>query len=630
MKLAKVKWLSVFVVWVLVVSGPMCWANQAPNAPADQAAEAPAPAMVVHLHLTGELMEAPMADPFGLLGDQVISLKGLVEQMKQVAEDNKVKGVVLTFDGMSFGIGQLPEIRAAIARVKDAGKKVYVHTAEMDTFTYALLCSGSNLSVAPQSSLWLTGIYGQSLYIKTLLDKIGVQADILHIGDYKSAGEMLTRTEPSGPAADNVNWLLDSIYGSLVDMIAKSRNKTAEQVRDLIDHGPYLADDAMAKGLIDAVETQEAFLARVRGEFSGTVQFENHYGREKKPPINVNSPFAFFTVLAELMNPPKKPYKDAVALVYVEGTIVPGYGQASPFASTSGAFGGDIAKALEMAANDSSVKAVVMRVDSPGGSAEASDVILNATKLIHGHKPLIVSMGDVAASGGYYVSCGADTIFADDTTITASIGVVGGKLVTAGLWDKLGINWVGYKRGANSDVLSSLHPFDPSQRQTVQQYMEKVYDVFKNHVTQGRADKLRKPIDEIAGGRVYSGKQALDLGLVDQIGGLQSAIEYAASKASITDYEVRIVPEPKDFLTQLIEDYSGQGERPSDVSLSDTIGANNDSPLLSEYPALATALNVLRKTEPQRARSLYQALQRIELVRRENVILMTPYDMLLR
>ncbi len=619
MKLVQAKWLAAWVVGVLIVAGPVCGAADPNKAPAP-----PAPAVVVHLHLTGELTETPMADLLGLTGEQSASLKGLVGRMKQIADDGRVKGVVLTFDALSFGTGQLQELRVAVERVKTAGKKVYVHTGDMDTLAYALLCSGNNLSMAPQSTLVLTGLYGESVYVKTLLDKIGVQADILHVGDYKSAGETLTRTDPSGPAAANINWLLDGLYGALVDMIAQSRNKTPDQVRDLIDHGPYLADDARAKDLVDAVETRDAFLDRVRKELGGNVRFENRYGQEKKPPINVNSPLALFTLIGELMNPPQKPHKDAVALIYIEGTIASGYSQANPLFATAAAFGGDIAKALETAANDGSVKAVVLRVNSPGGSAEASDVILNATKLVKGRKPFIVSMGDTAASGGYYVSCGADTIFADDTTITASIGVVGGKLVTTGLWDKLGINWVGDKRGANSDLYTSLRPFDAGQRQVVDQYMTKVYDVFKGHVTQGRTGKLRKSIDEIAGGRVYTGRQALDLGLVDQIGGLQPAIEYAASKASLTDYEVRIIPEPKDFLTLLLEDYSGQGERPADISLS---AAPN---LLPGYPDLATALNVLRKTEPQRARTLYQALQRIELIRRESVILMTPYDMILR
>ena len=243
------------------------------------------------------------------------------------------------------------------------------------------------------------------------------------------------------------------------------------------------------------------------------------------------------------------PQKDAVAVVYVEGPILPGYSQPTLFGAYNAAFSGDIRKALETAAKDESVKAVVLRVDSPGGSVEASEVILNAARQVKTQKPLIVSMGDVAASGGYYVACGADAIFADETTITASIGVVGGKLVTTDLWNKLGVNWVGHKRGANADLLSSTRPFDEAQRKVISDYMQQAYEVFKGHVTKGREGKLRKPIDEIAGGRVYTGKQALDLGLVDQIGGLQQAVEYAAAKVSLKNYDIRVIPEPKDFFT---------------------------------------------------------------------------------
>ena len=279
-----------------------------------------------------------------------------------------------------------------------------------------------------------------------------------------------------------------------------------------------MAEQALASGLIDAIQTRDAFLAQVRKEMDRPVSFDNRYGREDKPAVNLASPLAFFSLLAEMMNPPKKPQKDAVAIVYVEGAIMPGYGQASPFGSAGGAFSGDIRKALETAASDKTVKAVVLRIDSPGGSAEASETILNATRQVRARKPFIVSMGDTAASGGYYVACAADTIFADEITVTASIGVVGGKLVTADLWDRLGVNWVGYKRGANADIFNSDRPFDGPQRDAIERYMQTVYDVFKGHVTDSRGDKLTKPLDEIAGGRVYTGKQALDLGLVDRIG----------------------------------------------------------------------------------------------------------------
>jgi protease-4 len=233
-------------------------------------------------------------------------------------------------------------------------------------------------------------------------------------------------------------------------------------------------------------------------------------------------------------------------------------------------------------------------------------------------------MGNVAGSGGYYVSCGADAIFADAATITASIGVVGGKLVTTNLWSKLGVNWVSHKRGANADLLSSARAFDDAQRKVLQDYMQQVYDVFKGHVTQGRGSKLRQPIDEIAGGRVYTGQQALDLGLVDQIGGLQQAVEYAAARVSLKDYEIRVIPEPKDFFTQLMGDISGEGERPTDIRLSSM------SSLVVGQPTLASLLDLLQKTQPQRARALAQALQRIELIRQESVILMMPFDMVLQ
>ena len=615
------KWLLAEILRVGVVGLVMLVAFVGVSS--GQAANEAAPPVVAHFHLSGTLNESPVADPFGLMAGELTSLKDLVRRIGKASADDKVKAVILTFGGMELGLGQLQEVRQAIERVKTTGKKVYVHAEDLDTRTYALLCVGNRLSLAPQSSLWLTGLYGQSLYVKGLLDKIGVQADYLHMGDYKSAAEMLTRTSPSAQAQENLNWLFDSIYGSLVDMIAKSRGKKPEEIRDLVDHGPYIADQAQQKGLIDAVETREQFLTQVRKEIGEDMTVNNRYGHKERAAINLSNPLAAFSMLAEMFKSPAASQKNTVAVIYVEGPILPGYSQPTLFGVISAAFSGDIQKALEKAAATDSVKAVVMRVDSPGGSAQASETILNAAERVRAKKPLVVSMGDVAGSGGYYVSCGADAIFADEATITASIGVVGGKLVTTDLWNKLGINWVGYKRGANADMLNSDKPFSDSQKLVLHDYMQHVYEVFKGHVTKGRGDKLRKPIDDIAGGRVYTGKQALDLGLIDQLGGLQQAIEYAAEKASIKDYEVQVLPEPKDLFAMLIEQYSGEGENPTDITLSATANP------LANYPALAPLLDLLRKTEPQRAAVLTQALHRIELLRREGVILMMPFDMVL-
>ena len=617
----------IIVVLIIICSGPVARDLKAEKS--DQ--ETP---VIAHFHLSGVMSESPVVDPFGFTAGQMTSLKILVSRIDEAADDNDVQGIVLTYDQMSLGIGQLEEIRSALKRFKAAGKKVYVHAEGLYTGSYSLLCVADRLNVAPESSLWLTGLYGESLYVRALLNKIGVYADYMHMGDYKSAGEMLTRSGPSEPAAENINWLLDGTYEALVAMIAESRGKSSEQVKTLIDQGPYLADQALAEGLIDAIETREAFLARLKTDFGETTEIDNRYGREKAKQIDLANPFAFFSILSEMFSPPKKPQKDAVGIVYVEGMILPGHSQPTLFGVTGGAFSGDIRKALEIAAKDDTVKAVVMRINSPGGSAEASEVILNASRQVQLRKPLIVSMGDVAGSGGYYIACAADMIFADTTTITASIGVVGGKLVTTAMWNKLGVNWVGYKRGANSDLLNGSRRFDESQRKVLSDYMEDIYEVFKGHVTTGRGSRLRKPIDAIAGGRVYTGGQALELGLVDRIGGLKAAIDYAASKAAIEDYEVRVIPRPKDFLTMLMGDISGEGESPTDIAMPDAAtpatglpAAGWGLPSHDLLGALKPTLQLLQKTEPQRAAALYQALQRIELIRTEGVIMMMPFDM---
>jgi protease-4 len=582
-----------------------------------------APSVVAHFHLSGSLTESPVVDPFGLTAGQVTSLADLVDRLEQASVDDDVKAVILTYDGMSFGFGQLEELREAVGRVKAAGKKVYVHAEQMTTFPYALLCAGDHLSLAPESSLWLMGLYGEDLYIKGLLDKIGIEADMMHMGAYKSAIELFTRRSPSEEAAENINWIFDSYYDSLVDMIAASRDKTPEAVRKLIDKGPYMAEEALTEGLIDAIETREEFVLRVRDQIEGPVKVDNRYGRKKGPQINMANPLALFSILAEMFTTPKESQKDALAVIYVEGPILPGHSQSGLFGSISVAFSGDIRKALEKAVKDDSVKAVVMRVNSPGGSAAASEVILNATRQVRAEKPFVVSMGNVAASGGYYISCAAETIFADQTTITASIGVAGGKLITKGMWDKLGINWVPYKRGDRGDIFNSNQRYNEDERALLERYMREIYEVFKGHVVKGRSNKLAEPVEEMAAGRVYTGKQALALGLVDQIGGLHEAIEYAAAKASLDDYEIRTIPEPLDFITQMMQQYSGEGERPTDISFT---GATT---VLTRHPELAPLFEILQKTEPQRARALYHALLRIELIRSENVIMMMPFDLVL-
>jgi protease-4 len=240
----------------------------------------------------------------------------------------------------------------------------------------------------------------------------------------------------------------------------------AAKVREWLDNALFSADQAKAAGLIDAVEQRQDFETLLKDRHGKDVVFDRKYGRKTQPDVDLSSPFALFKVFGELVRGPKKgaEARPAIGIVYVDGPIMTGRGTSNPFGGSLGAFSTTVREALDKAAEDDSIKAVVLRVNSPGGSVTASEIILDATKRVKAKKPFVVSMGDVAGSGGYYVACASDTIFADRATITASIGVVVGKLVTTDLWNNVGINWKGYKRGTHSALLGSAATFSDEER----------------------------------------------------------------------------------------------------------------------------------------------------------------------
>jgi protease-4 len=578
-------------------------------------------ARIAVFRLAGPVTESPADDTFALGGPAGVSLKDLVARLKKAADDPAVKAVVLLPEGGSLGLAQAEEVWQAMRRLRAAGKEVYAHADSLTMREYVLLSGASRLSVVPTADLWVLGIAGEAPYLRGLLDKLGVKPDFLTCGAYKSAAEIFMRTGPSPEAEKMENWLFDGIYGTMVRLIARGRGLKPEKVRELIDAGPYQAGKAKEAGLVDAVEQRQDFEALLKSKYGKDVVFDKKYGRKKQPTIDFNSPFAAFKILGELLGQGKKKGtgKDAVAIVYVDGPIVIGGGQPSPF-SGSVARSSAIRKALDEAARDDSVKAVVLRVDSPGGSAVASEIILDATRRVKARKPFVVSMGDVAGSGGYYVACGADTIFADASTITGSIGVVSGKLVTNDMWKKVGITFKAYKRGKNADMLSSGAVFSQEERKRMQGWMDEIYDVFKGHVVAIRGQRLKKPIDELAGGRVYTGRQALELGLVDKIGTLRDALDHVAAQAKLKDYDVRVVPEPKNFLERLLEEAAGeQDDKPGlDVAGPRLPAAGRQASLVE------LALPYLRHMDPQRVRLVVGALERLQLVQQEGVILMMP------
>ncbi|MBI3835116.1 MAG: signal peptide peptidase SppA [Planctomycetes bacterium] len=576
---------------------------------------------IAHFKIKGKVAETPSNFPPLFGGEQPLSMKALLERLKTARTDKDVVAVVIDLQEASLGLAQLEEFHDALRKFSAVDKPVFVHADHLTTGTYVAATGASHISIVPTGDLWLMGLYSETPYLRGLLDKIGCTPDIETCGEFKSAGEPLMRTGPSEPAKKMSNWMLDGIYKSLVERIATSRSMTPEKVAGLIDNGPYTAEDALKAGLIDSVKYSEDFLHDLKSRYGESVKIVTDYG--KKDGLDVpEDPFAMFSFFMQLLNPQPKVYtQPSVAIVYVDGAIETGSAQPSPFGGQEGAFSTTIRKALDKAADDDSVKAVVMRVDSPGGSALASEIILNASKRVAAKKPLIVSMGDVAGSGGYYVTCAAQTVFADATTITASIGVITGKVITTGMWDKLGIHWEPNQRGKMAAMLSSSSKFSDAERAKMRQYMEYVYGVFRNHVTEARGKKLTKPLDEMAGGRVYIGSQALELGLVDKIGGLDDAVKFAAQQAGLGEYDIRVIPEP-----QSIFDIFASHKKGDDEAVDERINIRS---AFMQSPELGPVISILSKLDPQRMSAVMNAITRLQLLQNEGVIMMMPEDVVI-
>lgn len=573
---------------------------------------------IAYFKLKGPLAETPVNMPPLFEQNPPLSLKGLLERFKEARTDANVVAIVVDLQQAGLGLAQLEEVHTAMRLFAAVDKPVYIHADTLTTMTYAAATGGSHISIVPTGDLWLTGFYGETPYLRGALDKVGWKPDIEHCGDFKNAGEIFTHTGPSDQTKQMNKWLLDDLYDNFVKRIAEARGMTPEKVRDMIDKGPYTAEEALKLGLIDSVQHRQDFVNDLKKRYGDESEFVSNYGHKDDMAVP-EDPFAMFSFFMKLFNPSPKVYTEpSVAIVYVEGAIQTGEAEKSLFGGGGdGAYSTTIRKALDKAAKDDTVKAVVLRVDSPGGSALASEIILDASRRVAAKKPLIVSMGNVAGSGGYYVTCAASTIFADPNTITASIGVVAGKMVTTGMWDKFGINWHSNRRGNRAGMMSSSEPFNEDEREAIRKYMNVVYDTFKGHVTKARDGKLTKPLEEIAGGRVFTGTQALELGLVDKMGGLEDTIKFAAQKAGLGEYDIRVIPEPPSIFDMFMD------KSKEDASASIAAAGLMDMPVAREM------LPMLARTDPLRVRAVLRQLQLLSTLQKESILLAMPGEIVI-
>jgi protease-4 len=488
----------------------------------------------LYLDLNSEIPEQLPSELPTLLERRAPTLRTLVAGLDRAAGDAKVTAVVLRVSALpDAGWGKVQELRDAITRFRKSGKPAYAHIEFVGNKEYYLATACTSIYAVPTALLDVTGLRSETTFFGGTLEKLGVQAQFEGVGKYKNAPNQFTERGFTEPHREQMEALLDSVYEQYVSAIRVGRKKTAEEVQAIIDAGPYNAASALKAGLVDELLYEDQLQDRMQdaGRLTPGRYARSGGGRG----FGLDS-------------------RPKVALVYVVGEIVPGESLAGPFGGQVA--GSDtVAAALRNARKDGDIKAIVLRVDSPGGSGTASDVIWREVALARKEKPVVVSMGDVAASGGYYVAMGSDVIVAQPGTITGSIGVFGGKFALRGLYDKLGISKEVLARGQHADLFTEYRPWTDEERQKVRSLMVAFYEDFLTRVAEGRK-KTRDEVDAVAQGRVWTGTEALHHGLVDRLGGLDDALALAKERARIgKDQEVQVVvlPERKGLLETILE-----------------------------------------------------------------------------
>jgi protease-4 len=495
---------------------------------------------VLVLKIEGALPDYVPEDPFAsrFLGRNDQSLTRLLSEIKKAKADKRIGALLLEIDMTVIGWGKAEEIRDQIADFRSTGKPVYAYMEYGTNKEYYLATACDRIYVAPIGDLFIVGLAADVMSLGGSLDKLGVKPDFYQIGKYKTAPEQYTRKEMSEASREVINSILDEFFARYVNTIAATRKKSVEDVRALIDNAPLGAWEAKAAGLIDD--------AKYRDEVED--ELKKRLGYKDADKLHKVGQADYRRVRPESLGEGER-----IALIFASGPI--GGGSSNDGSAFSGQSTGSdtVVKALNDAREDKTVKAIVLRVDSPGGTSYASDAIWHAVERAKSQKPVVVSMSDVAASGGYYISATANKIVAEPSTITGSIGVYAGKPVIKGFYDWIGVNNEYVLRGKQAGMFRETEPFNDDERAKFEAMLKSFYyDDFLPKVAKGRGREVEY-VDSIAQGRVWTGTQAKERGLIDEFGGLDKAFEIAKGLANIpADKGVRrvVFPAPRTFLQQ--------------------------------------------------------------------------------
>ncbi|MGA2629079.1 MAG: signal peptide peptidase SppA [Terriglobia bacterium] len=466
---------------------------------------------VLTLRLEGEIAEQAPGDGLAsILGGPQNTVTEVVEALDRASRDARITGLELRVVDPALGMANLQEIRQKIREFNRAGKFSVAYLEYGTNRTYYLASACKTVVLLPTSLLHLHGLMASSTFLRGTFDKLGIYPDFYHIGDYKNASNIFTEKKYTPAHREATQALLDDFSGQFAQGVAESRNMKADDVAALIAKGPFTAPEALSSKLVDRVSYAD--------EVRELVKQKNH-GSDSRLSV------------AEYFRRTERKGRSKLAVIYATGDILPGRSSRSPWGGTM--MGSDtIAEQFKRAREDSSVKAVVLRVDSPGGVAFASEAMRRELLLTKREKPVVVSMSDVAASGGYWIAMSANKIVAEPGTITGSIGVLTGKLNLLGLYEKLGLSKDQIATTDNSTIDYPFQNFTPGQRESILKYMHEIYGNFLQGVAEGRKMNVAA-VDKIAQGRVWSGARAKQLGLVDELGGMDTAIAAAKNLAKI-------------------------------------------------------------------------------------------------
>jgi protease-4 len=575
--------------------------------PTSPPATAPAKkARVAVIKLSDSLLERPESFSISLTTllstGKAPALSDLTSRLNAAAADPALSGILLDLSAFHLTLNQAQELGALLSNVRKAHKRVAIYSADFDTATYVLASHADTILMPEQGNVLIPGAGLQMIFFAGTLEKLHMSADFVQVGKFKGAEEPFTRKSASPEYRQQIEKLVDGMYTQIVSTIAANRpNLDEAAVKKAIDEAWLTGKRAKELGLVDGLLTRDRVDNWVQSQFPSGATLDDNYAQPRKKSLDLESPFAIFSLLGNSSAKPKS-REPSIAVLYATGEIMPDTLAAED--STDFVTPNTIRKAVKKALEDDQVKAIVLRIDSPGGSASASDEIWAVLKEADKKKPVTVSMGRLAASGGYYIACAGRSIVADPATITGSIGVVGGKIVLKGTLDWAGINVEPVVRGQHAQMLSLLRPFTDEERAFVKKSMEEVYGVFTARVTAARGSKVAQ-LDEVTQGRLFTGIQAREVGLVDDIGTLNDAVKAAAKAANLGDkYGVLILPEAKTFADILREGLLADVAAPA---LSPLGGIKFDTvqTLLAPLPAevrgpTEQALRLLKTLESER------------------------------